>query len=1257
MELKSWRQEQNWKPELDPELPITQHHQAIVDALQKHQTIIVCGETGSGKSTQLPLMVLGCGLAVDGIIGHTQPRRIAAQSIAARIASQLKTTLGETVGYKIRFGDQTKRETLIKLMTDGMLLSETQTDRFLNQYSVIIVDEAHERSLNIDFLLGNLKRILEKRPELKLIITSATIDTERFAAHFQQPSGEPAPIFNIEGRTYPVETQYVPSPTESEIESLDWLVDQTLETLQGKSGDILVFLPTEHDIRSCHKKLRGAVNQTSLAQSIEILPLYARLSSDQQNSIFNPGKKRRVVLATNVAESSITVPRISCVIDTGTARISRYSPRNKVQRLPIEAISQASANQRAGRCGRIGPGTCIRLYSKDDFEGRGEYTTPEIRRTNLASVILQAEYLRLGRVEEFPFIDPPRPESIRDGYKTLFEIGAIDSDNRLTEIGRKLARLPVDPRIGRMIIAAAEEHCVADVLIIASALELQDPRLRPAEKQKSADEKHERFRHEKSDFLALVKIWDFFHQLKSELSRSKLQLACRQNFLSFNLLRQWQQLHHQLKTIARDNGIKAGDRTENEDAIHRSLLTGLLSGIAMLTNKFEYTGAGGVKFRLWPGSSVFNKKPKWVVVGEIVETSQRFGRTVAQINPGWIESLASHLTKSNFSQPHWSAKSQTVMAHERVSLFGLPIVASRRKPYGKIDPETSRRIFIEQGIVENQVRENFGFLVHNSALLDQVKLLAAKTRRRDFVVDSYLLYDFYNRNIPDDAFDVASLRRLIRQDRKIEEDLKMSMTDILDDEYANDSDSGSPDELHSKKELFPDEIKVNSLTAPVRYKFEPGDQADGATIEIPKEALSQLDDTQTSWLIPGLIEPFVVALIRSLPKAIRRNFIPAPDTARKVTIDLQEKSGSFLQCVVESLAKVGQTPLELAMFRMEKIDAFLKPNIRVLDDTGNVIAQDRSIARLRAELQVTRDSTVTDSLDHDWSGDGLKSWEWEEIPEQVMIRRGASDVPVFPALADQGESVSKILMDSRDAASVAIDRAVARLFQIANRKNLKSQVNWLPELDQMAVFVAPIIELKQLKQELAELICRIAFVESQPTCRTRAEFENRQAKAAEVISIAATKVAKWLPGFFEGFHQARLKLDELPKQFEETRADVQNQIAWITEARFLQQTMWQWLQHFPRYFKAIVARLEKRMSTSTEKEVGFIQEIAQHLERVAVTRQDHLAQGIVDRELDTYRWMIEEYRVSLFAQQLGTSVTVSPQRLEKQWKKVRVVTV
>ena len=651
--------------QLDESLPIFEKRELIANTIADHQVVVISGETGSGKSTQLPLIAMRNGFGVQGVIGHTQPRRIAARSIASRVASQLKTPLGTAVGFKIRFDDKTSDETFLKLMTDGILLAETQNNRFLDQYEMIIIDEAHERSLNIDFLIGNLKRILEKRRNLKVIVTSATIDTERFAEHFQF-DGKPAPIINVEGRTYPVEIRYQPLEENEDLSESD-LDEYTASTVKRlvreEKGDVLVFLPTEKDIRTINKKLKGLNN-------VDVLPLYARLSTAQQSAIFETGKRRRVVLATNVAESSITVPGIRIVVDSGTARISRYAPRSKVQRLPIEPVSQASANQRAGRCGRIGPGICVRLYGEQDFESRSKFTTPEIRRTNLASVILQTLALRLGEISQFPFIDTPQPDAIADGYRTLFEIGAIESGRKLTKLGRWLSRLPLDPRIGRIIHAAGEEGCLNEILIIASALEIQDPRIRPAEKQKAADTAHEQFKHESSDFMSYLKLWDFVHQLRSDLSRSKFRIACQRSFLSVNLIHQWMEIHRQIKGVCRQQGLKLADRKDDYDAIHRSLLAGLLSGIANLTDRNEYTGAGGIKFHLWPGSGVFGAKPKWVIAAEVVETNRRYGRTVARIDPTWIEPLSKHLAKSSYVDPHWSKKRQTVMAYENISLFG-----------------------------------------------------------------------------------------------------------------------------------------------------------------------------------------------------------------------------------------------------------------------------------------------------------------------------------------------------------------------------------------------------------------------------------------------------------------------------------------------------------------------------------------------------------------------------------------------------------
>ena len=775
--LRQSRQEQvPAKVQLDTELPIFDHAEEITSAIQRHQVTVVSGETGSGKSTQLPLMCLQAGYGVSGFIGHTQPRRIAARGVAARIASQLNGKLGEQVGYKIRFNDQSSDRTLIKLMTDGILLAETQTDRFLDAYDLLIIDEAHERSLNIDFLLGFIKRVLPKRPDLRLVITSATIDTERFAEHFADAGQLDVPIIHAAGRTYPVEIRYrSPEITPAEVAAgvqpptLEQQVLSTvLELAEIDRGDMLVFLPTEYDIRSVAQKLRGCQFPGDGSAKTEILPLYARLPAEQQNQIFHPGPRRRIVLATNVAESSITVPGIRFVVDTGTARISRYAPRSKVQRLPIEAISQASANQRAGRCGRVGPGICVRLYTEQDFLQRPEFTTPEIRRTNLASVILQTQALKLGSIESFPFIDPPRPEAIRDGFKTLLEIGAVDEARRLTKLGRRLSRLPVDPRIGRMLFAASDNNCLAEVLVIAAAMEVQDPRMRPPERKGTADELHARFRHPKSDFLCWLKLWEFFHELRDKLSRSKFRKACAENFLSYMQIQQWSDVHRQLREMSKEAGLRyrtvgQADDDQAYQLIHTSLATGLLSGVAHAADKYEYTGAGGVKFHLWPGSGLFAGKPRWIMAAEIVETSKRYGRTVAHVQPEWLEPLASHLSKTRYVDPHWSRRQETAMAYENVSLFGLPIVQRRRINFSKIDPELSRKLFIEQGLAAGEVRQRFEFLEHNQRVIEQAQESVAKARRRELIVDEAAIEAFYRERLPDQAVDVRRLATVVEK--------------------------------------------------------------------------------------------------------------------------------------------------------------------------------------------------------------------------------------------------------------------------------------------------------------------------------------------------------------------------------------------------------------------------------------------------------------------------------------------------------------
>jgi ATP-dependent helicase HrpA len=1127
-----------------------------------------------------------------------------------------------------------------------------------------------------------LQRILPKRPDFRLVITSATIDTARFAEHFSTPQ-RPVPIIDVEGRTYPVEIRYQPPPTDregrEESESDEHIVDSIRELAGGDNGDMLVFLPTENEIRSVHKKLRSVPLP---GKQTEVLPLYARLSTAQQNEVFSPGSRRRIVLATNVAESSITVPRIRFVVDTGTARISHYSPRSKVQRLPIQAVSQASADQRAGRCGRIGPGICVRLYSQEDFDSRPKFTTPEIRRTNLASVILRTLALKLGKIEEFPFIDPPRPESIRDGFKTLFELGAIDGHRRLTELGRRLARLPVDPRVGRMLYAADQENCLAEVLIIVSALEIQDPRVRPAEKKKSADAAHEKFTHEKSDFLTLLNIWDFFHQLKSDLSKSKLRLACEQNFLSFSLLRQWQDIHRQLAAMitvqglkprkhlipSRDVGFERSDSRDpkprrptnrppnqstpanhdsdfaNQDygAIHRSLLAGLLSGIALLGDRHEYTGAGGIQFHLWPGSGIFQSKPKWIMAAEVVETSRRYGRTVARIAPEWIEPLAGHLIKSRYSDPVWSKKQQAVTASEHVSLWGLPIVSGRSVNYGRIDPEAARSMFIQEALTHDGLVGHFDFLEHNRWVAEQIQSEASKTRRRDLIVDSHTVESFYEDRLPSDVCDKVSLSQKLKKSADVDQNLRMTRADLL-------PQSG----FAEGAELFPDQVKIGSMNIPIQYRFAPGEVDDGATVKLPVAGIGQLDDVQSGWLVPGLLESRILALIRSLPKALRRNLVPAPETAKQVVQEIEFGQGNFFETVARHLSQKGGEPISSKDFDSKKIDEHLIVNLQIVDDEGTVIAQGRSVAEIRSQLGASHVSSIVEVEDKTWQQNGLTAWSWGDLPKEISINRGGTQLMAFPTIVDQQEGVGLRLADSRAASDLQTRAGLVRLYHFRNRKSIKSQIQWLPDLDRHSIALARVMPSTDIKPQLGDLITRIAFVDRMPIPRSEVEFEERQSNSAERIGIGTQDVAKWLPKFASNLHRFQLGWGELPPRFEFLKQDLQLQLNGLVTENFLVTTPWPWLVHLPRYFEAMIYRMEKCTSTDASKDRAATELVASYWQKFEQATDFQARQAIVDPELETFRWMIEEYRVSLFAQSLGTSVKISDARLDKQWKKVR----
>ena len=1228
------------------DLPILSRRDEIAETIRNHQVVILCGETGSGKSTQLPKICLEMGFGVFGMIGHTQPRRIAARSIANRVADELNSTLGQHVGYKIRFTDQTDERTYIKLMTDGILLAELQGDPYLNAYEVLIIDEAHERSLNIDFLLGFLKKVLRNRPELKVIITSATLDAERFAVHFGEKD-QPAPIIQVSGRTYPVEVRYRPLVSDDvQIDAMEGLAAAIEEVAAIDSGHILVFLPTERDIREAAKHLRG--KNWPLGVKTEVLPLYARLTAKEQNRVFERFQGRRIILSTNVAESSLTVPGIRYVVDTGTARISRYAARSKVQRLPIEPISRASADQRKGRCGRVADGVCIRLYSEEDFESRAAYTTPEIQRTNLAAVILRAAALRLGKIEDFPMIDPPRPEAIRDGYRTLFELGAIDDKQRLTQLGRKLSRFPVDPRVARVIVAAGEYGCVTEVLIIASALAIQDPRERPIEKQQAADEQHAKFTDDDSDFMVFLNIWDFYQQLKEDLSRNRLRKACIRNFLSYNRLREWTETHRQLRQLAKENQIKLNHRTDDYDGIHQSLLTGFLSGVAYRSADYEYTGAGGVKFHLWPGCCVFENRPSWALVTEILETRRRYGRTVGSIRPQWVEPIADHVLKRRYDEPHWHRKSGRVMAWETVTLFGMPVVHRRRKAYGPIQPLESHEIFLRDGLAKRDLDCGDKFYDQNEATITECEALASKTRKADFVVDEYTLYRFYADRLPTSVYDLKSLRAWIREDESHREAIRIKIEDLAPGPPAN------------AEIQYPNQIEMGSMQLPLDYAFQPGDADDGVTITVPEAGLPQLDREFLDWCVPGMMVEKVIALIRSLPKSIRRSVIPAPDTAQELVPRLRFGEGSFLKQVAGLLSDKAGERIAIDAFKLDKLPAHLNVNIRVVGEDGGVKAEGRDVLALREELNVTANVDVVEDENPQWHRDNVSEWDFGDLPKTVRVTRGGIPMDVYPSIRDCGDGVQLRLMNCPQVANRASRAGIRRLYSIQVRKSLRSQVSWLPRFDELCVLGRALGSKDDWRQRASDLIADRAFFRPRaadtsgefPT--TTAEFENRLADAPQRIAGATQDVAKLLPKILDELHAAQLAIEECrAARFEYAVRDVQRQIDALTAPDFLVETPWHWLTCYPRFFAAIAMRLEKLKAGADRRDSDATAEIVEFWTRYEsrfelATREAEFVQGI-----EQYRWMIEELRVSRFAQSLGTSVSVSEKRLEKLWSKIK----
>jgi len=1237
-------------PELNyPDLPVSEHREKILAALKENQVLVIAGETGSGKTTQLPKICLELGLGARGLIGHTQPRRLAARSVAQRLAEELNVSLGEQVGYQVRFHDQQGDNTLIKLMTDGILLAETQKDPFLNRYEVIIIDEAHERSLNIDFLLGYLKRILPRRPDLKVIITSATIDLERFSKHFNH-----CPIIEVSGRTYPVQLEYQPLLTEDP-DAADLTLQQgilqaleTIENTETAKGwlhgprDVLIFLPGEREIREMAHEIRKAQNSGQF-RNTQVLPLYARLPASEQQKIFRPSNQRKVVLATNVAETSLTVPGIRYVIDPGLARISRYSVRAGVQRLPIEAISQASANQRAGRCGRVAEGLCIRLYSEEDFNNRPLFTEPEIRRTNLAAVILQMLSLKLGNIEDFSFLEPPDSRAIKDGFRLLFELGAGTAKNGLTQLGRKLARLPVDPRLARMLLEASQRNSLQEVLIITSALTLQDPRERPAEHQQAADQAHAQWADPTSDFVSLVNLWRAYETQRQDLTASQLRSYCKKNFLSWLRMREWRDTHHQLKLLCREIGLKENSQPTDTIALHQALLAGLLSNLGMQQENKEFLGARNRKFFVHPGSRLAKKPPKWIMASELVETTRLFARLVAKIEPEWAEPLAAHLVKRDYSSPHWEKRAARVAAYEKVTLFGLPLITGRKIDYAKHDPELCHEIFIRSGLVEGNYATKAPFMAHNQALLDEVLVLEDKARKRDILVDDQVLYDFYASRIPEEICRGASFESWRKKEEAVNPQLLLLTKEEL---LARTADEITDD-------AFPDVLTWKGISWQLKYNFAPGEIDDGVSMQVPVAMLSQLPETRLEWLVPGLLREKCLALVRGLPKQLRKNFVPLP-----------EYIDAALQALVPDDLPLGKA-LGLFFYKTTgvKIDEHLWENISlpdhllmnfcVLSEKGTKLGQGRDLDKLRQKF-AGQMQAATQALD---SGQlkvsGATDWNFGELPQVLEQQQAGVKIQAFPALVDEGESVGVTLFDSPAKAQFATEKGLVRLIRLSLPQKDKYLQTQLPDIEKLALMFTKTGPRQALIDDLLNTSVREVFLSDNAELWPRDEsaFQALLEKHQAAWVAAATEKAKLVKAALEAQVPLAAKLKgKLDLASALTFQDARRQLNRLFFVGFIWQAG-SWLAHYPRYLKALEIRLEKASRDRLRD-----QRIAEELEKLwqdwenRYTAMQQL--GEVSQALMNYRWMIEEYRVSLYAQQLGTQQVVSARRLAEAWARL-----
>ena len=1231
-------------------LPVSQKREDILAALKANQVVIIAGETGSGKTTQLPKLCLELGLGQAGTIAHTQPRRLAARSVASRIAQELEVEMGQEVGCQVRFSDQTTERTRVKLMTDGILLAQTQHDKFLSEYDCIIIDEAHERSLNIDFLLGFLKQLLPRRPDLKVVITSATIDLQRFSDHFSK-----APVIQVSGRTFPVEDRFRPLIRDNEddtdltiqegiLHGLQELAEQ--DRIKQQAGDVLVFLPGEREIRECAEYLRKMTVHDKDLRNSQILPLYARLGVSEQGKIFTESVGRRIILATNVAETSLTVPGIRYVIDSGVARISRYSYRSKVQRLPIEAISQASANQRRGRCGRVADGICIRLFSEEDFLARPEFTEPEIQRTNLAAVILQMISLKLGDIENFPFVDAPDPRFIKDGFNLLQELEAVSPTKEgkqfgLTPLGRQMSRLPVEPRISRMLLQAKKQNALREVLIIASALSIQDPRERPADKKQAADQQHKELAHEDSDFLSYVNLWDAFEEQRQELTNSQLRKWCQKRFVNYMRMREWRDVHKQLHILCREMEFVLNTEPASYENVHKSLLAGLLSHIAQKEEGAEYLGARQRKLQIFPASGLYKKRPKWIVAAELMETSRLFARTVAKIDPLWLEELAKPLLRKSYFEPHWSKKRGQVIAFEQTSLYGLIINPKRAIDFSRINMPEARNLFIQQGLVTNDIELKAKFYQHNIQLIAELAELEEKTRTRSYVVEDAVVGHFYDEHIPTDVSSIISLRSWLKKSPLEEKSLFLTKEYLLKQSEDSVTDA-----------LYPSYFNYQGISFPLAYAFSPGAKDDGVSMTVPASVLGQISIDQADWLVPGFIKEKCIAILKGLPKPIRKQLVPVPTTVDDFLTKANASEGGLYPQLISYFHYKHRIKVDLDDLRAIPLDDHFRMNYQVVDN-DKVVGQGRNLSQLIEQYEGIGQAQATVLTDKEFDRTNITQWDFSELPSVTERELQGLKIRMFPMLVDQGGFVDMTLHADEDFASLSTRKGIIRLLRLSLATQDKDLRKQLRLLDVVMPYAQGMVAKQELYDDILDACYNLCMLSDDELPRTDAAFKACLEKRSE-LHATLLEVIEWLKRVLPLRHKI---LKQMKGQTTIDRAyaysDIKAQLSILFEKHFITQTPWRYLKSYPRYLEGVLYRLDK-LQGQLQRDRLRIAEVDEITQLYQSGIKQFSTPYYANEELLHFYWLIQELRMSLFAQPLGTSEPVSIKRLRQKWNEIKI---